>query len=126
MKTPKTNSRKSEKDAYIEDFNNYPPYFPKKETEKIKIQFEKKKYTYIGAAELCLAHGIKQKNMWQKYIVQKGFEIVSVNPIIITNNLDRIKMIKLLKMKHGFRIYELVYFKDDELYKLWKHLTLKK
>lgn len=124
-KSPKINFKKTEQKAFAEDFNMLIPYFPKKETEQIKIRLKKRVYTYIGAANLCLEHKIKQKNMWRKYITQKGFEILSVEDKIITNNLDRPKMIKLLLLKHKRSINELLYLKDEQLYNLWKRLTIK-
>lgn len=125
MKPQKINFKKTEQEAFAEDFNMLIPYFPKKETQQIKIRLKKRIYTYMGAANLCFEHNIKQKNMWQKYITQKGFEIVSIDDKIITNNLDRPKMIRLLLLKHKRRNNELLYLKDEQLYNLWKKLTFK-
>lgn len=116
----------TEQSAYIEDFNSNVPYFPKKDTEEIKIRNEQGTvYTYYGASDLCLALDIKQKNMWRIFAHQKGFSVKSVNNIKITNSLDRVKMIGLLRRKYKYTNNQLVYLKDDELYSLWKKLTLK-
>jgi hypothetical protein len=111
--------------ACLKHFNSRPPYFPKKDTEEIKIRDENGTvYTYIGVGELCLALDIKQKNMWKRFVNQKGFSVKSVKPITITNNLDRDKMIRLLRKRYRYKNHQLVYLKDDELYELWKKLTL--
>jgi hypothetical protein len=109
--------------AYLQIFKTKPPYFPTREIEKIKILTQDGiVQTFLGAGELCVAHDIKQKNMWRKMAHQKGIEVMSVKTVTITNNLDRKKMIKRLRMFHGQKNHKLVYLKDDELYELWKKL----
>ena len=112
--------------AYLQIFKSKPPYFPKKEIEKIKILIPCGiVQTFLGAGELCLAHDIKSKNIWRKIAHQKGIEVISVKTVTITNNLDRKKMIKRLRMFHGQKNHVLVYLKDCELYELWKKLKFR-
>jgi hypothetical protein len=115
-----------EKTQYIKDFNCLPPYFPTREIDKIVIKTESGTlHTYIGAAELCMAHDIKTKNLWRIFAHHKGLEVISIETVVITSNLDRKKMIKKLRITFGKTNNELVYLKDDELYQLWKKLTFK-